>query len=220
MSRGSRNRRGGAGGRVERGGLVLVFGENRNDSRSIASLAVAANAGLERRVKAVPRPASLTRGAEPLPVRRWIDELCRMVRAFEESQGPVTAVLVHRDADRSDPDACVEKQLREQIRRVPKAEPVVPVQELEAWWFLFPDAVEAVNPRAWRQLLPRGTGGVETIGNPKEQLIGYTRRQRGGPVYCEVDSVSIAEQILRNGFTPAGVSSSYDRFVELVSLIV
>jgi hypothetical protein len=48
------------------------------------------------------------------------------------------------------------------------AEPVVPIEATEAWWFLHPDAVEAVNPRAWAGRMPRQVRDVELIRSPQE----------------------------------------------------
>ena len=129
------------------GGAVLVFGENRNDAQSVKELLVAANPGLDpRRIKALPRPMSLTREAKPPAVRRWVDEIAVAIRAHRAG-GPVAAVVVHRDADEHDPQGTRHAELGRQLSTVDGL-PVVPVQMIEAWWLLFPDAVEAVRPSA------------------------------------------------------------------------
>lgn len=109
---------------------VLVFAESLNDSKSIAHRLVAVNVRLDRRVKAVPRPTSLTRGAGPLAVRDWVDEVRRAVEGYRRAGTAVTAVLIHRDADRHDPRGDEEQQLRDQLDGV--GEPVVPVRTIEA----------------------------------------------------------------------------------------
>lgn len=159
-------------------GTVLVFGENLNDSQSIRELLLAANSELDdRRIKALPRPMSLTREAKPDAVRRWVDQLDRAVRAHRAG-GSVAAVVVHRDADGPDATGAIGNQLAGQLSSIGGL-PVVPVQTIEAWWFLFPDAVEAVRPSAWRGKLPRTPHDVEVILKPKERLAeppGRTRR--------------------------------------------
>lgn len=195
--------------------IVLIFGENLNDSKSIARLLVAVNPELERRVKPVPRPISLTRSAKTPAVRDWVDELRRTVRGYQAAGNRVGAVLVHRDADGPDPGGSQETRLANQIATVP-ALPVVPVQMIEAWWFLFPDAVEAVRPHAWRGTLPRRPRDVEIINDPKGELVRLTGR-RGRHAYTESDCVAIAEAIASLRPARVGVSASYDRFVSLAS---
>jgi hypothetical protein len=199
-------------------GAVLVFGESRNDSDSIAALVLSANPRLQGRVRALPRPTSLTRTAGTAAVRRWVDEIEMAIRAHEAARGPVTAVLVHRDADRADPSETVAATLRQQLASS-AGHPVVPVQAMEAWWFLFPDAVEAVRPRAWRGCMPRRRRDVEGIDRPKHELIARTAA-KGGVPYTEADSPAIARKIREQGSEPHGYSVSYGRLTDLaVSLL-
>jgi hypothetical protein len=195
----------------------LIFAESLNDSKSIASLLVAANERLSRRVIPVPRPVSLTRTAGPDAVRDWVGELRRTVTAYKAAGTRIGAVLVHRDADRFDPLGEVEQSLGKDLQLVP-GNPVVPVRMIEAWWFLFPDAVEAVRPRAWRGKLPRRARDVERIERPKAELERLTGRS-GGPAYAEADSISIAENVLKLSLVKIGSCASYDRFVTLAEKI-
>jgi hypothetical protein len=169
---------------------ILVFAESLNDSKSIASLLVAANGGLSRRVIAAPRPVSLTRTAGPDAVRDWVGELRRTVTAYKAAGTRIGAVLVHRDADRFDPLGEVEQLLGNDLQPVP-GDPVVPVQMIEAWWFLFPDAVEAVRPRPGEASCRGGlaTSSALSDRSPSWRLTGRS----GAPAYAEADSISIAE---------------------------
>lgn len=194
-------------------GVVLVFGESRNDSDSIAELMLAANPGLRGRVRPLPRPTSLTRTAGSLAVRRWVDEIEKAVRAHEAVKGPVAAVLVHRDADGADPGETVAAALRDQLARL-AGHPVVPVQAMEAWWFLFPDAVEAVRPGAWKGCMPRRRRDVELIERPKDELIRRTST-RGVRPYSEADSPAIARKVREQNREPQGFSTSYGRLADL-----
>lgn len=192
---------------------MLIFAESRNDSESLRELLVAANPRLECRVRPRPRPTSLTREASLPAIRGWADALRRSVKAHTVAQGPVAAVLVHRDADGPDPDGRVAEELGRQLSDI-SGHPVVPVQAIEAWWFLFPDAVEAVRPLAWRDCQPRKDRDVERIDTPKDVLQRLTRSKRG-PSYAEADSLAIARAIRVSSPQRYGHSVSYDAFVAL-----
>jgi hypothetical protein len=127
--------------------FVHVFGESVNDSDSIRELLLHLNPRLDGRIKRHPRPVSLVRQAGPDAVKPWVAGIRDVVETHSRRHGPPTAVLVHRDADRPDPNSDVHRQLNQQLTSIP-GEPVVPVQMIEAWWFLFPGAVEAVKPIA------------------------------------------------------------------------
>lgn len=187
---------------------MLVFGESINDAQSIATLIQGVRPELAGRVKPAPRPTSLTRQAGQVVVRSWADELVTVVRATAAAGQPVAAVVVHRDADRPDPSGAVEVQLRQQLRHVAD-EVAVPVETIEAWWLLFPDATETVRPRAWRKRLPRQVRDVERVRDPKAELQRRTRPS--GHEYSESDSPVIAAAIATGSHPAIGSSASYDR---------
>lgn len=143
------------------------------------------------------------------------------------------AILVHRDADYLDSEHQEEQRLREQLREhlasyVPteRLHPIVPVQELESWWLLFPDAIRAVKPEAWREL-KSPEGDTAKVTNPKEKLQEATRKatrtrgkRSGDHEYRESDSPEIARQIveiLRRGGTASGRNASWDRFLDIAA---
>jgi hypothetical protein len=130
----------------------------------------------------------------------------------------IAAILVHRDADRPDADGSAHSELTAQLRSMQNAHPVVPVEELEAWWFLFPDAVEAVRPLAWRGCLPRRARDVETIRSPKEELMSLTGKRKLH-AYTESDSVSIAQHVFEKSLRPIGTAASYARFEAVATSI-
>jgi hypothetical protein len=203
--------------RPNKKGAVLVFGESVNDSQSILHLLIGANALLAGRIRSVRRPVSLTRDAKPNAVRDWVNELRRTVHAFEANNGRIAAVIVHRDADGHDPDGAVAADLARQLTTL-DGHPVVPVQAIEAWWFLFPDAVEAVRPRTWKGKLPRQPRNVELIDRPKKALQQATRDGRA-PEYAESDSPMIAAYIREKSLIPLCQCKSYDRMVTLARTI-
>lgn len=193
-------------------GLIMVFGESLNDSQSVRFLLAAQNPGIAvERIQAQPRPSTLQRTAGAPAVRRWITDISKVVRGIEATGRRVAAVVVHRDADSHDPEGVVHRLLTEQLASMGNAHGVVPVEELEAWWFLFPGAVEMVRPRAWRGCLPRRARDVETIRNPKQELARLTRSPHSA-AYTEADSTSIARAVYENGLTPVGTSFSFRRF--------
>ncbi len=147
-----------------------------------------------------------------------LDELRRTVHAFEANDGRIAAVVVHRDADVNDPDGAVAADLARQLAAL-DGHPVVPVQAIEAWWFLFPEAVEAVRPRAWKDSLPRQPRDVELINQPKKALQQATRGRRA-PEYAESDSPIIAAYIREKSLIPLCPCKSYDRMVTLARTIV
>lgn len=201
--------------RANKQGAVLVFGESVNDSESIRHLLIAANASLAGRVRRLRRPVSLTRNAKPNAARDWVNELRRTVLAFEANDGHVAAVIVHRDADGHDPNGAVAADLKRQLTRL-DGHPVVPVQAIEAWWFLFPGAVEAVH-RAWGKL-PRRARNVELIDQPKKALQEVTRARRA-PEYAEADSPTIAKYIREKSLNPLCPCKSYDRLLRIARTI-
>lgn len=214
-----RDRRGSGVSRVPSDPLVLIFGESKNDSDSLRYLAAALNQRLTlSRLRAQPRPTSLQRTARLPAVRRWVDDIGRVVRGVEATGRTVAAILVHRDADGPDPDGEVHRRLTEQIAPIARSCAVVPVEELEAWWFLFPDAVESVRPRAWRGKIERHSRDVEMISNPKEELVRLTRGVKSPP-YAESDSVQIAQAIFERRLSPVGACRSYERFRAAVGAI-
>lgn len=195
----------------DRPGLVLVFGENYNDSQSIGHLLVHLNPRLVGRVRPLPRPTSLTRQAKAHAVRNWVTELDRTIRGYEAGGRQITAALVHRDSDGPDPDGAVATALNNDLAPLGCGHPVVPVEEIEGWWFLFPNAVEAVRPSAWRDTMPRRARDVELIRNPKQELQRLTGRRKKAR-YEEADSPRVAEFVRQLGLQPQGTSTSYHRF--------
>jgi hypothetical protein len=102
---------------------------------------------------------------------------------------------------------------------------VVPAWEIEAWWFLWPEAVAAVNA-SWDSL--DGYRGRRTglIANAKEELqraltrsFDAAKKQRVR-TYSESDAPSIARQVRERGLAdaPAGRSDSWERFRTSVAL--
>lgn len=203
---------------ARRSPAVLVFGESRNDSESVRRLLVGLEPGLDGFLQVTLRPTSLTRDAGPTATTSWVQKLQGAVAVAQHLQ-PVAAVVVHRDADGLDPHGRQFRQLTDALQPCHRETHIVlPVQMTEAWWFLFPDAVEAVRPQAWRKVMPRVPRDVELIAKPKAELRRLTKRT--GTIYSEADSPAIAEEVARQRLSPLGSSVSYDRLPPLARKLV
>lgn len=206
--------------RSRRRPVVLVFGEDINDAQTVVELVAHVAPSLSGALRPRPRPTSLTRTATASAVRNWIAAIAEAVVATEAAGTPVRAVLVHQDADGADPRGERHTALARSLSVLKQdAHPVVPVQMTEAWFFLFPDAVESVRPSQWRGKLPRTSRDVETIDDPKRELKRLTRSRRGGLEYQEADAPTIAKNVRRLSPKRFGTSASYDRLLATAKAI-
>ena len=198
--------------------VVLVFGESRNDRLSITRLIEALCPELAGRVRARPFPVSLQKSASARSVSGWTERVSQAVASHSQ---PVTCVFVHRDADGPDPAGRLQQATEDALRAVgiPGAHAVVPVEEIEAWWLLFPDATERLR-RSWRGTLQRSHRDWDMITDPKGELRRRTAGVDRRYGYSEADSPSVARHVaeaIASGTRPAGRSHSYERFVASVA---
>ena len=201
-----------------RAATAPVFGESRNDRIAIVRLIEALCPELAGRVRERPHPVSLSRSASPHSVSGWIERIADTVSSHDQ---PVVCVFVHRDADGPDPGGQLHRETEVALRHagVTGAHAVVPVEEIEAWWMLFPDATERLR-RSWRGTLQRAERDWDAVRNPKEELKRLTRRGDRRHAYSEADSPSVARHVadaIANRTAPVGRSRSYERFVAAVS---
>ncbi len=206
------------GARRAQGRKVHIFGESVNDVKSLHYLLLYANPALAGKVVEHPSVSTISSDASPEKVKSWIWEMRNKIEtaAF---RAPPLGVLVHRDADQADPRGQLHQLLTQQLQDfadLTRVGAVVPVQELEAWWFLFPAAVEAVNPGAWAGIMPRIARDVEMINDPKNELkrCSSSKNRQSGRIkkYQERDSPAIAQKIRLLNVEPLGTSKSFDLF--------
>ncbi len=196
---------------------VLVFGEYPNDTHSIAELVRCVRGDLE--VKCRREPIILDRNAARDKRIRNFSRVAAVVRAEPK---PVRAVVVHRDCDAVEPAHVRESDRIENEARSAFGDvdvtvvPATPAFELEAWWYLFPDAVAAYRPK-WRRLNRDGKE-VGKIVNAKETLVRDLRPSEPSRVrdYTESDAPQIAKRVkdLNICETPRAKSASFDLFVQ------
>lgn len=176
--------------------VVPIFSENSDtDGRALQALARGMAGGDARLAfKPIRNPPSLQRGASPKKEARWLDRIANVVDG-ESRRGNLLAVIVHRDADGPDPHGKFKQELERLIRDrfVAPGHAVVPVQEMEAWWLAYPEALEQARAD-WRGIA--FTGDPEARSNPKEHLQQLTGRKSLKEKYRESDGPEIAKAIV------------------------
>lgn len=172
----------------------LIFGEDRNDADALGHLTRAIWPTVPK-MKYLRRPLVLIRDRQGAEARKEnANDIAAAVKAASV-QSDVRLVMAHRDCDAIEP---AHESVRETIRAELEAAglanviSVAPAWEIEAWWFLWPDAVAAVNSK-WNRLKRKGNHGM--IENAKEALRRDLRSERARD-YEESDSAKIAEKVL------------------------
>lgn len=200
---------------------ILVYGEDRNDTSALKELIVGLCPSLRPAdVTELREPPTLQRGSDPAKVRSWAARAASAAKAKQIVMGAAACVLVHNDADRQD-DGEFETERTRELRAagLDRAHAVVPVETIEAWWLLFPEATESVVP-SWRGALRRRPGDVDRQSGPKDDLIRRTRAKQERRPYHEKDSVAIARAIVAGGHLDRpwpGRSDSFRRFAATVA---
>jgi hypothetical protein len=202
--------------------LVLVFGEEENDRASIRELIEALREDLVGKVQTRREPLVLIKNARPEDVP---DRAKRIADAVDISRAThdIVCVFAHEDRDDFEPkheETC--KKIEEALEKAGcPAHAVVPAWELEAWWFMWPEAVQAVRPKSWRA--PDDYLGKEVgkIKDAKEMLKKKVvpkdlkpEKRNNFPHYEESDSPKIARQVREKRLAqqPGATSASYARF--------
>jgi hypothetical protein len=203
--------------------VVLVFGEDANDTAAMKELVLALRP--ERvRVEQRRTPLILVKGKDKARDRKNLAEIAAVVRA-ERRRGRRCAVVAHRDCDDIEPAheriaAAVEQGLRDE--GIDQAVAAAAAWEIEAWWFLWPDAALAVNSK-WRRPEPprRDVGRIENAKETfRQALRPKTKDARPPRDYVGSDSPKIAAKVRELGIVQRRaanvVSQSFDRFAERV----
>ncbi len=194
----------------------LAFCEDKNDSDSLIELIQAIWPDAPK-ITYSRKPLILMRDAASAEARKKNGAGVAAVVRAKGVVAEVALVVAHQDCDAVEP---AHKTLVNTIKAeleaagVPNVVAVAPAWEIEAWWFLWPDAVVAVNSK-WRRLSRTGNHGM--IQNVKE-VLRRDLRNKGVRDYEESDSTKIAFQVRTKGLigTRIGTSDSFDAFAARV----
>lgn len=201
---------------------ILVFAESQNDSQSIQALVSGLAKPLASSIKVRRKPLVLIKGREKAEAARAAMDIAQVVAA-DRVDYDVRGIFAHQDCDALEPaHRAASKQIESHLAEqgASPAFAVTPAWEIEAWWFLFPEAVVRAFP-SWRRpddYLGRDVGLVEQA---KEKFSRAVRPPGAKPTfrgYQESDSVAIAKKIgeLDSARKPEGISDSYRCFVRRV----
>lgn len=192
----------------------MVFGEDATDRAAVAELVVALCPPLEGRVKLMAPPITIARDTTAARTRGRARRIAAVVEA-ERVQCDVLCVFVHRDADAAEPahEALIHKIEAELRACGCHAHVVAPAWELEAWWFLWPDAVAEAFP-SWRRLTGHRGREIGRISHAKKALRDVIAPTSGKRTYRETDAPKIGAAVRRRGEAraPQAVSRSYEAF--------
>ncbi len=185
---------------MSRNSLVLVFGEDENDARSVAELLrprLSANTNV-RAAKSPPIFAARDSGRHV--IARNVSRVAETIGIYK-LKAKVSLVVVHRDCDECEPAHVAEAdRLRKEFSEGHNVRVVaaVPAWELETWLMLFPEALRNYRP-CWRPLELRGRR-VGQVRDAKEELRRLLRSGASCPDYRESDAPGIATVIATYGY--------------------
>jgi hypothetical protein len=194
QKRGSRGGRPAASEKSASAQVGLVFAEDKNDADSLIQLTRAIWPAAPT-MKYRRKPMVLVRDIQAAQARKKnAEDIAGVVRA-EEVDAEVRLIIAHRDCDDYEPAhereaRAVRKALEE--AGLKNVVPATPAWEIEAWWFLWPDAVASVHAK-WTKLKRRGNHGM--IKDAKEALAGDLKNKATQRVYEESDSEAIARSV-------------------------
>jgi hypothetical protein len=201
--------------------IVLVFGEDDHDRDAIKILLEGLRPDLARRVQKRRQPLVLIKNARPEDVPDRAQRIADVVEA-ERATADVACVFAHEDCDQVEPaHEGVARKIEEALSAAGcDAHAVAPAWEMEAWWFLWPEAVKAANP-SWRAPDDYIGKNVGMIRDAKQELQRRVvpakgKAGRGGFLgYRESDAPRIATKVVEMGLLheKRAISNSYDRFV-------
>lgn len=204
---------------MSRKAAVLIFGEDDNDQSALSELVHALRGDIPK-VEKRRKPLILVKGRDAAKQRQNARDVANVVKA-DNIRLDVRLVVAHQDCDAIEP---AHDQLANEIEQRLHAVGInaiaaTPAWEIEAWWYLWPDAVSATNKK-WRRL-NRTNQEVGRIQNAKEALKRDLRPQVKGQScadYQESDASKIARNVRVMGIINhlSARSASFDRFADRV----
>ncbi|MBT9556661.1 MAG: hypothetical protein IV100_11565 [Myxococcales bacterium] len=196
---------------------VLVFGEDDNDRQVLVELIKAIRPTCPT-IDKRRHPLVLVKGRAAAEQRKNATEIAKVVRAAQVVRD-VRLVVAHQDCDAVEP---AHFAVSEAIELELKASgvPVVaatPAWEMEAWFYLWPDAPAHVNHNWARAARPGQRVGL--IKDAKETFRRELRPKKAGKAprdYEESDAPEIARHVREQGLigTLDAKSESFERFYD------
>ena len=193
---------------------VLLFGESDNDQEALRHLMRALRPDLPK-VEKRRRPLVLVRGRRQADANENVTKIADVVRA-ESARHDVKLVIAHQDCDDVEPaHELLASQIEEAFAKLGiNSIAAAPAFEIEAWWYLWPEAVMKVN-RNWRH--PNRSGQeVGKLEDVKERLRRELRPRTGARTrdYYESDSPKIASIIREDNLVDRqeAISHSFTAF--------
>lgn len=192
--------------------IGVIFSEDANDAVSLKNLGAAIWPGIPR-VDHCRRPLILMRDRRLAEDRRRNASDVRDVLSAKQVDANVEFVVAHQDCDAVEPaHETLARTIREELaaQGLVSVIAVAPAWEIEAWWYLWPAAVAAVNSK-WTKLKRTGNHGM--ITNAKEAL-RRDLRAVGAVDYEESDSRRISLKIKELNLidNQTGTSNSFASF--------
>ena len=201
--------------------FAVIFAEDPNDAQALEHLLrfLRPDIGVVRKPR---RPLVPIKGSQRQNARDNARDIAAAVSRESRVRGsPVDLVIAHQDCDAFEPaHVALERKIVDELTAASVPNPVaaVPAWELEAWWYLWPDAVCAVCP-SWNRLTRTGTIGL--IQDVKSQLRRDLRPKgkMSVPDYDETHAPRIARCVREQGKAPRTTvnCASYRAFVVALS---
>jgi len=197
--------------------LGLIFGEDENDAEALKNL-VSALWPEAPRFEYRRKPLILMRDQKEAEDRKKNALAVLAVVKAGSVKNEIRAVIAHADCDALEPaHVDLSKKIKAELtaQGVPSAIAATPAWEMEAWWYLWPEAVRRTNSN-WRALTRKGNHGY--IENVKEQL-KRDLRSKTARDYEESDARKISLNVKELGIINArqGSSSSFELFAANVA---
>lgn len=201
--------------------LALVFGENENDTKSLAILLRQLWAGNGWHVEARKKPPVLVKDANVANIPSRVAKIVALVRAAAIT-ADVVAIVAHEDCDAVEPaHVALEEKILAAFQSVNIAVvPAAPAWEMETWLMQWPDVFPKVV-ESWPVLEKYRHKNVGLIANAKEDL-GHAVQSTGSKrAYRESDSPALIEVVVDEGLmsSPAARSASYKSFISAAEKI-
>ncbi len=184
--------------------LILLFGEDDNDTRSLAILCRAfAPKGVNVATRVIKKPPVLSANAALKKKQAMSNTMAKFAREQEKIYDRVV-VVAHRDCDECEPaHEKNSKELHDELSAggVKFPVPATPAWEMETWWMTFPAELQMTRG-CWRKV-NYDSLYVGKIENSKERLIKDLRpinppERAKCREYIESDSITIAEKVVAN----------------------